>query len=107
MGITPNNKKTKEAIMALTKLEKIQKKMEELNSNPTNPGLSKMIQFIKENGPTTVNQLAKHFEVVDTKAIRRPFQKAGLKQGNFAIEVDKDIIVLDKRNGKNTYSIAK
>ena len=93
--------------MALTKLEKIQKKMEELNSNPTNPGLEKMISFIKQNGPTSVKQLMDHFGTNSDKPIRDRFQKAGLKRGSWAIEVGSDIIVLDQRGGRNIYSIAK
>tara|TARA_Y100000592_G_C5216373_1_gene197354 strand:+ start:138 stop:458 length:321 start_codon:yes stop_codon:yes gene_type:complete len=105
MGNTLNNKKQKEAKMAITKFEKIKKKMEDLNNNPINPGLEKMISFIKKNGPTTVSQLADNFKVADTKAIRRPFQKAGLKQGNWTIEIGKDTVTLDKRTGKNIYQV--
>ena len=109
MGINPKTIKTKEAKMAkLTKLQQVQKKMEELNSNPINPGLEKMVDFIRKNGPTSVETLANHFEVVDTKAIRRPFQKAGLKKGNYAIELPNgDILTLDQRSKKNIYSIQK
>ena len=106
MDIITITKKEKEAKMAkLSKLDKVKQQMEDLNYNPINPGLEKMVQYLKENGPSTVQQLANHFEVTDSKAIRRPFQKAGLKKGNYAVEVGDSIVVLDQRSKKNIYSI--
>ena len=95
-----------------TKLEKVQKQMDEKNDTGTTGSLLKYVEYLMEHGPSTVTQLADGLGIVDKKAIRRKFQSAGLKRGGkSAIEVKvngKAIIVTGSfASQKNQYGIAK
>lgn len=103
-----NNNKQREVAMAKTtstKLQKAQKEMESKNNQTSN--LSEIVQFIvSNNGTATVKQIGDHFGYHNLKTqVRFKFQKAGLKQGNWAIEVDGLIVKLDKSSGKNVYIV--
>ena len=88
-----------------TKLQKAQKEMESKNNQTSN--LSEIVQFIvSNNGTATVKQIGDHFGYHNLKTqVRFKFQKAGLKQGSWAIEVDGLIVKLDKSSGKNVYIV--
>lgn len=102
-----NNKEVEMANKATSKLQKAQKEMEAKNSQTSN--LTELVQFIVSNGGTaTVKQIGDHFGYHNLKTqVRSKFQKAGLKQGNWAIEVDGLIVKLDKSSGKNVYMVDK
>ena len=90
-----------------TKLQKAQQEMADKNNQTSN--LVELVQFIVSNGGTaTVKQIGDHFGYHNLKTqVRSKFQKAGLKQGNWAIEVDGLIVKLDKSSGKNVYIVDK
>ena len=96
------DKKTK------ARLDKLNREQKEINSQPNNPLVSDLVEYLVANGPTKVKTLQEHFNTLTPKAIRRPFQKLNLKRGGESvIEINGHFVGIDTRGQQSIYFIKK
>ena len=79
---------------------------EEMATKAKSSNVDTIIQFIKDNGGRqNVKQILIGLDLLEERAVRRPFQKAGLKKGCQAKIINRHRVKLDNSTRPQTYIV--
>ena len=79
---------------------------EEMATKAKSSNVDTIIQFIKDNGGRqNVKQILIGLDLLEERAVRRPFQKAGLKKGCEAKVINGHRVKLDNSTRPQTYIV--